>query len=220
MFWLIGGARDVLARVVGAFNAQPPLLSIEWDRAQRLQMLTDRILRPQSTRTPHIAGEAEPIDPTTYSPMTLTIRDEQFAPDFLPQHAWFVSKRLREVMQLDRRVAQYLPVKTEGSHRNALAQDYRMMHPHAVRDALDPHRSDVEYIEQGDAVPPQVVSVKKFVWREDFVADVPIFRDQRDQRFFATDAFAERVLRAGITDMVFQDIFSERGQHEVVLKTL
>ncbi|MGI9449510.1 MAG: imm11 family protein [Geminicoccaceae bacterium] len=197
-------------------DRSPPELEVIVDQQAVLQDLLDL----KENMHPDVAGRLGPVDVETWVPRTLIIQDDTFAPDFFVQTAWFVSKRLREVMELGSDVAQYLPINTDQCHEAGKRQDYMIMDTFAVREAIDPVRSDIEFMHHGEADAPQVLSVENIVWREDFVADVPIFRDPRDQRFFATDAFAERVMRAGITDMVFQDVTSEQAQHELVLKTL
>ncbi|MEM9628383.1 MAG: DUF1629 domain-containing protein [Pseudomonadota bacterium] len=155
--------------------------------------------------------------------MKLTILEESFYPDFFVRSAWFASARLREVMDLPDHVAQYLPVDSTACHEKAREQDYMVMDPFAVQNAIDTERSEIrygDYPEHDGTITKQVMNVKNFVWRENFVSEVPIFRDPHDNRFFATDAFAEKVLRAGITDMWFRDITSERAQTEIMIKTL
>jgi hypothetical protein len=218
-YWLIGASSDVIERSVELEDRKPPALIVDHDRDAHLRDLEAR----RSQRVANVAGVLGPIDPSTWVPMTLTIKDDSFAPDFMSQRAWFVSRRLREVMALPGHVAQYLPVDSSACHSAAREQDYRVMDAFAVQDAIDPEGSEIvytDYPETDGTVSRQVLYVKTIVWREDFVSTVPIFRDPRDQRFFATDAFAAKVLQAGIADMVFQDVSSERAQSEVIYKSL
>jgi hypothetical protein len=218
-YWLVGAALEVLARAAELIDRRPPALVV--DRSGQARRRAAAALEQQ--RRPEVAGVPGPIDPARWQPIELTITEPSFCPDFLHEQAWFVSARLREVLALDEAVAQYLPVDDRRSHPAARAQDYRLLHVHAVRDAIDPARAKLmtlDYPELDGRVSRQVVGVETIVWRADFVADVPLFRDPRDQRVFATDALAERVLRAGIADMAFQDVTSPLGRTTLVLKTL
>lgn len=55
------------------------------------------------------------------------------------------------------------------------------------------------------------------VWREGFIPPAPLFRD-RYGRFIATDALADRVMRAGISDVMFEDVTSEASLHALTLR--
>ncbi|MBC9032855.1 hypothetical protein IAG41_10670 [Sphingomonas sp. JC676] len=57
-------------------------------------------------------------------------------------------------------------------------------------------------------------------WRTDFVADAPLFRVVHSGAIVVDDALAGRVLAAGATGIVFQDVTSDRAQAGLVLKAL
>ena len=218
-YWLIGDSSDVMTRLHELEDRNPPGVVVDYDREASWRESDDR----WSQRIANIAGVLGPRDPAKWVPMTLTILDESFYPDIFRRSAWFVSARMREVMDLPDHVAQYLPVDSSGCHPRAREQGYMVMDMFAVQNAIDTERSVIEYgdyPEDNGTITKQVLGVRTFVWRDDFVSTVPVFRDPHDHRFFATDAFADKVLRSGITDMVFQDITSERSKSELVLKTL
>jgi hypothetical protein len=218
-YWLIGQSSEGMERLHELEDRIPPAVIVKYDREASHRESQDRWDR----RIANIAGVLGPKDPAQWVPMTLTILEESFCPEFFVRSAWFVSARLREVMDLPDHVAQYLPVDSSGCHEKAREQNYMVMDPFAVQNAIDTERSVIDYgdyPEDDGTITKQVLGVKNFVWRECFVSEVPIFRDPHDNRFFATDAFAEKVLRAGITDMKFQDVTSERAKKELVIKTL
>lgn len=218
-YWLIGQSSEGLKHLNELEDRVPPAVIAKYDREAAHRESQDRWNR----RIANIAGVLGPKDPTHWVPMTLTILEESFSPDFFVRSAWFVSARLREVMDLPDHVAQYLPVDSSGCHEKAREQNYMIMDTFAVQNAIDAERSVIkyrDYREQDGTITKQVSHVREIVWREGFVSEAPVFRDPHDNRFFATDAFAEKVMRAGITDMKFQDVTSERAKKELVIKTL
>ena len=54
--------------------------------------------------------------------------------------------------------------------------------------------------------------------RDDFAAPAPSFRVPGTSCTLATEALAAAVMRAGIVDLVFQDVARERARHDVVLR--
>jgi hypothetical protein len=223
MFWLIGSSSEVSAQTLALLDRKPPALVVEDARTASPHALLERLQRRMQQPASDLAGTSQPVDSASYRPKILTITDATFAPDFFVHGAWFVSARLRRAIGSADGCVQYLAVDATACHAAARQQDYRVMHPFAVRDVIDPDRSEVVYrtVPAADGSRGRQVShVARVVWRREAAVDVPIFRDPRDQRFFATDALAERLLRAGITGMAFQDITSERAQSELVLKAL
>ena len=218
-YWLIGQSTEGLTDLNELEDRLPPAVVVDEDRESRRRRLDNR----KNRRIAKIAGALGPLDPAQWGPMRLTILEESFYPEFFVRSAWFVSARMREVMDLPDHVAQYLPVDSAGCHPKAREQNYMVMDMFAVQNAIDTERSEIEYgdyPEDDGTITKQVLGVRTFVWRDDFVSTVPIFRDPHDYRFFATDAFADKVLRSGITDMEFIDITSERSKSELVIKRL
>ena len=221
-FWLIGESEDVLTRTLELEDRRPPALIVDYDH-EAAHKVSDRQF--EAVRMGDVAGMARPKNPTEWKPMTLTVTEESFYPDFFVRSAWFVSAKLREIMGVGDDVAQYLDVDCAGCHAGAGQQDYKEMDTFAIRRAIDIDRTEMElrtYPERDGTTSEWQTTAygSRLYWRDDFVSDVPIFRDPHDPRWFATDAFAEKVLRAGITDMVFQDITSDRAQTDFIIKSL
>jgi hypothetical protein len=63
--------------------------------------------------------------------------------------------------------------------------------------------------------------MKHAVFKDGFESDVPLFFDPNHHRLFATDAFAERVMRTGATGIAFYDYWSPRNDpNEIRVKRL
>ena len=220
-FWLWGTAGHVLERTIELADQQPPKLVVKFDQNKRHARTMQDVQNSMISDKPYVP---KPIDVSEWENPSLTITEETFYPDFLHDTGYmFVSERLRNIMDLSENVAQYLPVNTEQSHTKAQQQNYQALDVYAVRDVIDIEKSVGEYhdVPQEDGTTKKrILGVKEVVWKEGFISDVPIFRDPHDARFFVTDAFAEKILTAGITDLAFQDITSERAKKELVLKEL
>lgn len=119
---------------------------------------------------------------------------------FMTQGVWFVSSRFREVADLPGTAAQYFPVDTGQCHPDTQAKDYRMMWITAVHDILDPEKCDFHRKNQWGG------QDWKLGFRTDFDPPDPIFHIQRHGFLFCTDAFAEKILRAGLTGIEFCDV--------------
>jgi hypothetical protein len=144
-----------------------------------------------------------------YHPIRLAISDESFDIDYVEQSGPFCSSITRELFDLPAGTVQYFPVDTSGSSAPVREKDFKLIRVLAYRSAIDLDRSElwrVSFDERGLPAPERIIAVKSVVFKEDFESDVPLFHDPHDQRLFATDEFAERVLEAGIKGISFIDV--------------
>jgi hypothetical protein len=139
------------------------------------------------------------------------------------------SLHLRQALDLTKGVIRYRDIDTDQSPPAVRAQEYQAFQVVPVADPIDWSRTPGQLLEyqRADgsirkqwilAIPNPVDGSPRVHWREDFVPPAPLFRVFRTHFVLATDALAERVMRAGITDLVFQDIISDRAQTELVLR--
>ena len=157
----------------------------------------------------------------------LVIGQPGFAPDYIWAGLHFASARLRDALGLGPEAIEYRDVDTSGSVPAARAADYRMFR--VVHDA-DPvdlaamHGHEPDRAADGSPTLAWLLSVtgphatpRRTVWRAGFVPPAPLFRD-RTGRLIATDALAGRVMRAGLADVVFQDVTSEAALHGLAFR--
>jgi hypothetical protein len=159
------------------------------------------------------------------------IANPDFAPDYFSAGVPCISSRLRNVLDMTDTVIQYREIDLDESPASLHRQDYRAMHVMQFADPIDWDRTAAQTLTltrpNGSLrtmrllPPPNPADpTPQIHWREDFVAPAPLFRVMGTAWALATDALAERVMRAGITDIMFQDVISERGQTEFVIKQI
>ena len=142
----------------------------------------------------------------------ISLPRQNFAPDFFVFGSYsFASRRLRDALALPERVVQYWPVELLAGTVEAEAQDYRWMRVLPVRLAMDWARSVCKFrIMTGRntghrllittkrpkrfAVKPGLRPAAELFWAAEDCGPGPL----------ATDALAERVLRAGCAGVAFQ----------------
>lgn len=135
-----------------------------------------------------------------------------FAPDYFSFGSYkFCSARLRDVLAQPSDVVNYTPIDFRCQGTKALAQDYQRMRVIAVQPAMDMARSlytaDDEVDPASEDAARWVRNIDKIVLREDFVPRTEIFcMAERITDVLATDALAERVLKAGCTGLSFEHL--------------
>jgi hypothetical protein len=214
--WLWSLDADTLDDLLRGAQADPPQIGFANDAAllPMQQRLLDRLA----------ATENGDVRLDQFGPVELAVTRRGFAPDYF---VWggisFASAALRQVLALSPDVIEYYPVNADRSRPDVIARDYRIMHPVAVRPLIDlqhtPHeRLPVQRSDGSIADAILLTPERRQYWRNDFVADVPLFRAAHSHAIVAEDTLAERILAAGMTGVVFQDITSDRAQREFVLK--
>ncbi|RYI36024.1 MAG: hypothetical protein EON48_00410 [Acetobacteraceae bacterium] len=112
----------------------------------------------------------------------------------------------------------YRSVDASGSAAATRVADYRVFRVVHEADPVDLARMYGQVPDRGaDGRPTTawLLSIhgphgppRRTVWRDGFVAPAPLFRDATG-RLIATEALAARVARAGLEDIVFQNVVSE-----------
>ena len=157
----------------------------------------------------------------------LRITDRSFAPDLIWAGLHFASARLRDALSLGQDVVEYREVDTSGCAAAARAADYKVFRAVHQADPVDLARMyghEPDRAEDGSPTTAWLLSIsgphavpRRMVWREGFIPPAPLFRDGTG-RLMATEALAERVMGAGVTDVVFQDLVSDAALHGLVFR--
>ncbi|MFV0624806.1 hypothetical protein ACBY01_12465 [Sphingomonas sp. ac-8] len=159
----------------------------------------------------------------------LVLKEHGFAPDLIWSGFQFVSGRLRDALDLPPHTVEYGEVDTRGSADAARAADYKVLHAVHEADPVDLARMygyEPDRDADGSLSTAWVLAhhgphaaPRRTIWRDGFVPPAPLFRDTRGG-LIATDALAERVMRAGLTDVMFQDVTSEASLHRIVTRVI
>ena len=152
-----------------------------------------------------------PIFPPDILKPKLFMPKRNFAPDYLSYGGTvFVSRRLREAMALPDCTVQYIEIELLDGSPKAFAQDYRWMNILACHSAIDLDQS--KPVMSGEHVYPTgetfrfIRSYNRIVLRDDIPVSAELFRVAEDLIIvLASDALAERVMRAGCTGIAFED---------------
>lgn len=158
---------------------------------------------------------------------------EDFAPDILFVGELIVSSALIEAMALPEGTFQLVPVDCLACPRAMQAKEYKVLNLLVFANPMDRERSwpaiytDVElsdgtstFLWSAPGWQPGM-PIPRLFWREDFVAPAPLFRTPGRPWTLATDALAERVLRAGFNDVMFHDPTNDGSRTEgVIMRTL
>jgi hypothetical protein len=144
--------------------------------------------------------------------------DPTFAPDLIFEGELFASRRLRDAMALDKGVVQWLSVDCTKCPPTMQAADYQLMNLLVFANPMDRERSsppsfyDV-VLPDGDttfvwtARPYQPGGpVPRVKWHPDFTPPAPIFRVPGLPWVLATEELADRIMRAGVDDIIFTDL--------------
>ena len=157
----------------------------------------------------------------------LRITGRGFAPDLIWAGLHFASARLRDALGLGPDTVEYRDVDTSGSVPAARAADYkvfRIVHQADPVDLARMYGHDPDREADGNPTTAWLLSIsgphavpRRMVWREGFIPPAPLFRDGTG-RLMATEALAECVMGAGVTDVVFQDLVSDAALHGLVFR--
>ena len=141
--------------------------------------------------------------------MSMPIKDWP-APDFFTINILtFVSARMRSVLGLPSDVVQYLPIQLTAAGPLARAQDYQLLRVFPHQPAIDLSRSkyDVGGWTEDDGTKKEfILMVTSLALRADLLTRSELFwADEVPVCLLATDALAERVMKAGCTGIQFND---------------
>ena len=216
MIWQIATgfrAHDLMYRLI---DAVPPKFT--WTNLQDLNNVTfDSIGQHADHEFWETSSLAFSLIPTP----RLRVTDPRFTPDYFQFQAYpVVSLSLRRLLDLNDRVVRYRNIDTTLCIPEVQALGYSLVDVIQYANPFDPNRTSgqVRDVRQSDGslrrewVVDYAVGVECY-FRDDFVPPAPLFRGTGTLWTFATDELAERVMRAGIDDMLFQDI---EGPHTPV----
>lgn len=161
---------------------------------------------------------------------TLVIGEPTFVPHLFLEGFNYVSRRLRDILDLPLGVVHCQPVDATRCVEPARTAGYTTFQPVHVADPIDQEQSDGEWVDtierdgslgrmwmpMGGPTHP----APRIVLRAGFRPPAPVFRQPDGGPPIVTDEIAERVLRAGIADIMFIRLGQERGQTENVCKAL
>ena len=211
-----------------ASGPRPPLL---WPMGPSLAVMQQTV-RLETRRPPRlfVVNRDQLSDEAARDPLVpeLVVDQPRFAPNFLWCGFQFASARLREVLALDADAIDYRPVDASGSTPAVQAADYRWFEARHSADPIDYVRTygaEPERDADGSTSLAWQLSVcgphapaRVMVWRDDFVPPAPLFRNANGV-LLATEALADRVMRAGLTDVVFQDVTSLEALERLVWRS-
>ena len=157
--------------------------------------------------------------------------DPGFQLDFFDAGVPCASLRLRRALGLTETTICYRDIDLDGSPPAVRANEYQVFQPIHFADPLDWSRTPGEAVDVQRADgsigkewrlpwPNPAGPPLRVYWRDDFVPPAPLFRVPGTAWMLATDELADRVMRAGITDLVFLDMTSDRAQTELVFRQL
>jgi len=158
------------------------------------------------------------------------IADPAFSFDyFQPAKFSCASLRLRQALDLTDAVIRYRDIDFVQAPPAVRAQEYQAFHVVPFADLIDWSRTaglslevprpDGSIRKRWFMAPPNPVGPpNRAYWREDFTPPAPLFHAAGTPWTLATDALADKVMRAGITDLTFLDVTSDRAQTELVLR--
>lgn len=134
-----------------------------------------------------------------------------FAPDyFRVGRVTLASRRLREALNQATEAVQYHPVALVAGGPDAWQQDYLWMNIVACHPAIDLERASYEMGEGTVSTTGEkfrhIQFYERMVIRDDIAPSAELFRVAEDfTTVLASDALAERAMRAGCTGIAFED---------------
>jgi hypothetical protein len=225
LLWQISGAPASMEYLFGLEDEQPPRFELV-----NAVAFGDARRRVWSEYAAREDGERELMEFEGMTMPVYRIADAAFRLDFF----WHLglqcaSLRLRQALGLTDAVVRYRDIGVQEAPPAVRAQRYQALHVVPIGDPIDWSRTAGQSLEvpQPDGStrerwfirPPNPVEPpNRIYWRDDFTPPAPLFRAVGTAAILATDALADRVMRAGITDLVFQDVTSDRAQTELVLR--
>ena len=160
----------------------------------------------------------------------LRIDDPTFDLDYFARRGQYASSRLRSALALGDDEVAYRPVDASGCPEAARAKDYEAFLPLKVANPFDPARMPgrVRPVRQDDGssrdewvveppFDPGVPAPMQVYFKPGFEPPAPLFRPMGMPAWtFATEDLADRVSRAGITGIAFQEIEGDRAARETI----
>jgi hypothetical protein len=236
-FWGFGSSREELDHVGRLMDAKPSRYNVnfgDFDLPLPFDPYKDDFLvwnKSMSDRRPPIQDYCDKPDAfdehgklrakyrcDEYQ-TNLIINDPTFAFDFFQQSGKFVSEKFRDTLMLPGNSVEYVGLNDNQCPSEVRAQKYMVMRVLAFRDVIDVARADDFSDEHPYMRFPTVHEPLIFAFK-DIEVDVPLFFDFRYPGTLATDAFAERALRSGLTGFKFLGHNTVGAKHTVFYKSL
>jgi hypothetical protein len=171
----------------------------------------------------------------------LVVTDKKFQSNFFHMGLYYISTKLRKVIDLPSDTVRYLDIDTTACPKEVQAMDYEVMNllcagnPRYMEKPSDyaskVPKETLEHFGKWLDLPQKDGSVKRewllsgphalpiiIGFKEDFTPPAPLFLSEGG--LIASDELAERVLRSGITDVAFYDITNDGTQTDLRWKTL
>ena len=209
-FWVMQkdiGTTVAMSRALGgdptigvANSGEIVMAEYHLNQTHRWFSTTDKVRKPGAVWAP--PGFPRPF---------FSLPRKRFAPDFFTFGSyWLASRRLRDALALPEHVVQYWPVELLAGTVEAEAQDYRWVRVLLTQHVMDWARSvcrmtSITNVVTGRrSLSPR--SVTRFAVRPGLCPVAELLRAVEVWGYgaLATDALAERVLRAGCTGVAFQ----------------
>jgi hypothetical protein len=226
LLWSVTGAIDSMEYFLGLRNEKPPRFEIVNDIAiheHKSRMFNEYRGREQSER--------ELVQFRDMPKPVFRVGDPAFKLDYFDAGIHCASQRLRRALDLSDAVILYRDIDLDASPPAALANEYQAFQLVHFADpvdwsrtagmAIDVRRADGSIGKEWRLGPPDLSGPpRRIYWRDDFVPPAPLFRANGTPWMLATDDLADKVMRAGITDLAFLDMISDRAQTEPVFRQL
>ena len=219
--WQFRGSMSSQQAIIDMVDAKPPLFEfVNQNAVQNYRFQIDQ-LYPD-----HDQGEHGPLANAGMPTPVFRIRSPTFALDYFDWGVACMSARLRAALGDVADCVRYHPVNVDGSSPSVQEQDYRQFDVTAIADAIDrsqlPGRTLDFPRSDGSVRQEWFLGVLKpgerLRWRDNFRPPAALFRVKGTSWVMATDELADRVVRAGVRDVEFQDLTSDMAQKQIVLR--
>ena len=224
VLWLIGGSLQSMQYLQDLEDERPPRFEfVNHSDLHRHRM------RIEGEYAHHSEAEREPLAFSGMPAPVFRVGDPAFALDYFDAGVACASPRLRRALALCGDSVRYRDVDMDESPPAVVARGYQAMNVTSFADPFDREQTSGGMAdvtgpdgalrrEWQIATPDPSGPPLKIRWRDDFVAPAPLFRVPGTAWTLATEGLAAAVMQAGIVDLVFQDVVSQRARHEAVFR--
>ena len=221
--WLAGASAASLQATLDLQDALPP--RFRWSNEGEARAARKRIAAEYQA---HGQAEIEALAFRAMPTPVFEITDPGFRFDYFECGIACASRRLRAVLNLPADVAEYRNIDSGRSPVGVREMGYAALQPLAFADPFDhertPGRTETVGLAEGRTVEawrparPVPGQGRTIYWRAGFAAPAPLFRVLGTPWTLATEALAKRVMDAGVTDLVFQDVEGVKAPGELAYR--
>ena len=217
----------LLWAATGAVNSTEHFLRMWSEQPPRFQVVNERSIHEHKLRIldeygHHEEAERELMQFRDMPKPVFRLSDPGFKFDYFDAGMPCASLRLRRALGLTEDIISYRDIELEGSPAAVRANEYQAFQLINFADPVDWSKTRGDSIEvrladgsigkQWRLSPPNPGGLgTRIYWREGFVPPAPLFRATGTPWMLATDALADKVMRAGIVDLAFLDVTSDRS---------